>query len=260
MRSTTSRLKLGVLAGVVATAGIAAACTDVNTDPNVVASIAFDPLPSSAIVAGDSLRDTLGIARPVHATAFNVQGAPLTTTPVRYHAADAGVRVDSVLGFVVADTARSTAIRIVAQAAGLQAAPDTLFIVPTPDTAFAVTARDSILYSLRDTTPTLSSPISLTVSHKTGGALTPVRGYLVTYQLAHPADTLLAQIVGSDGVHPSRVDTTNANGVTSHRIRVRQLRLSSATDSAVVLATVRYRGALVPGAPVRFVFKISPHP
>lgn len=257
-----SRLVLATMSALAAIAmGAAAACTDVNTDPNVVASIAFDSIASPSIIAGDSLRDTLGVARPLHASAFNVQGATLPTAPIRYHAADAGVLVDSLLGYVVADTARSTPIRIIAQAAGLQTAPDTIFIVPAPDTVYAVATSDSALYSVRDTTPTLSGPLAVTVAHRAaGGSLVGVRGYLVSYRITYPADTLLAQLVGRDGFHPSRVDTTATDGTSGHRVRVRQTRLTAVNDSVIVLANVLYRGAVVPGAPIRFFVKIAPHP
>ncbi|HEV2643024.1 MAG TPA: hypothetical protein VGT98_09965, partial [Candidatus Elarobacter sp.] len=107
--------------------------------------------------------------------------------------------------------------------------------------------------------PTLSNVLTMTVAHRTtGGSLTPVRGYLVSYRIAYPGDTLLVQLVGRDGVRPSKLDTTAVDGTSGHRVRVRQTRLTAANDSVVVFATVRRLGAVVPGAPIRFLLKVRP--
>lgn len=250
-----------LVAALGASLSIIGACSDVNTDPKVVASISLDSIAAPSIVAGDTLRDSLGFARPVHATAFNLQGAALTGIPVRYRSPDRLVVVDSITGIVTADSVRTSAVRLVAQAGGLQTVPDSLYIVPTPDSIVVVNPRDSLLYSLRDTTPVVSNPLSLSVVHRTTAtALDPVQHYLVSYSILYPADTLLVKLVGDDPARTARVDTTDASGNASRRIRLRPIRIVSPTDSVVVIATVRYRGAPVAGTPVRFVLQVKPHP
>lgn len=257
-RMTSMRILLATALFAAGGAGALTACTDINTDPKSVASIAIDTVPAPFILDGDSLRDTLGVARPLHATAYNPQGAALTGVPVLFRTADRRVHVDSVRGYVTADSVRPTPVRIVAQAGGLQTLPDSLFIVPPPDSIVAVNPADSLLYSLKDSTLDVSSPLSVKVLHR-NGTTTPdiVRGYLVSYAITYPSDTLLAQLVGLDG-RASRVDTTRADGTAGRRVRLRPIRLTAATDSVVVLAMIRVRGVPVTGAPLRFVLQVRP--
>lgn len=244
-----------------AAVGVAIACADISTDPKLVASIALDTIASPSIVANDSLRDTLGVAQPLHATVFNIQGTALASVPLRFGSPDSGIVVDSVLGYVVADTARAKGVRLFAAAGTLQSAADTIYIVPAPDTIVAINPSDSLLYSLTDTTVNISNPLQLQVLHRTSATATlPVRSYLVSYRITYPADTMLAQLVTRDGARRSTVDTTDATGTSARRIRLRTLSLLSANDSIIVVAMVRYHGAPVHGAPVRFVLQVKPHP
>jgi len=237
----------------------AAGCAPIDTDPTHVASIAIDTLPFPAIVAGDSLRDSLGVARPMHATAYNIEGAALPSVAIRFRTPDSGATVDSISGYIVGDTARTTPVRLIAAAGQLQAAPDTVYIVPSPDTVIAVNATDSLLYSLSDTTANVSNPLQLQLLHRVPvSAPIPVRSWFVSYQITYPTDTLLAQLVDRNGSLRSTVDTTASDGTSSRRIRLRPLSLTSINDSVVVIATVRYRGGLVAGAPIRFVLQVKP--
>lgn len=250
-----------VAATVAAAIAGAVACAEINTDPKVVASIAMDTLPYPSIVANDSLRDSLGIARPLRGTVYNIEGTPLASIPIRFRTPDSGATVDSVRGYVVADTARATPVRLIAAAGSLQAAPDTVYIVPAPDTVIAINATDSLLYSIRDTTANLSSPLQLQLLHRVPVSQPlPVRSYLVSYRITYPTDTLLAQLVTRDGARRSTVDTTTADGTSARRIRLRTLSLKSIDDSVIVIATVRYRGVPVAGAPIRFVLQVKPQP
>jgi len=259
---TGRRRGAGVIACLlVAAVAAALACAEINTDPKLVASIAIDTLPYPSIVARDSLRDSLGIARPLHGTVYNIQGTPLASIAIRFRTPDSGATVDSVRGYVIADTARSTGVRLIAGAGILQAAPDTIYIVPAPDTAIAINATDSLLYSLSDTTAKLSNPLQLKLLHLVpGSAPLPVRSYLVSYRIAYPSDTSLARLVTRDGARRSMLDTTAVDGTSARIIRLRTLSLTSAKDSIVVIATVRYRGVPVAGTPLRFVLQVKPKP
>lgn len=254
-RRFTAACGLLVVAAVVG----AAACATIDTDPTHVASIAIDTLPAQAIVAGDSLRDSLGVARPMHATVYNIEGAPLPSAKLRFFTPDSGARVDSVTGYVAGDTARTNPVRLIASSGSLQAAPDTVYIVPSPDTVIAINATDSLLYSLVDTTANVSNPLQLQLLHRVPVSTPiPVRSWFVSYQITYPTDTLLAQLVDRNGILRSTVDTTAVDGTSSRRVRFRPLSLTSVNDSVVVIATVRYRGGLVAGAPIRFVLRVKP--
>src|SRR6185312_3477348 len=189
----------------------AGACAEINTDPKFAAAIAIDTLPFPSVV----------VARPLHGSVFNIEGNALPSIAVRFRTPDAGARVDSVTGYVVADTARSTPVRIIAVSGTLQSAPDTLYIVPLPDTVSTTSTTDSLLYSLTDTTANISNPMTLQVGHRVPVSTPlPVRSYIVSYRIAYPSDTLLAQLVTRDGGRKSTVDTTDATGTSQRRIRL----------------------------------------
>lgn len=242
----------------VACTALALGCADINTDPQSVASMGIDTIPSPAVVTHDSLRDTLGVARPLHATAYNPQGDALTNVPIRFLAADSGAFVDSATGYVIGGNVRSTPVRIIAEAGGLQTMADTVWVVPAPDSIVAQNPSDTLAYSLSDSTLNVSSGFVVKVLHRNGTATPdPVRGWIVSYRIVAPADTLLAQLVGDNG-RGARVDTTASDGTASRRIRVRPIRLGASTDSVIVEAMVRYRGVPISGAPLRFVLQVKP--
>lgn len=247
-----------LVAATAVTIAIVTACSDINTDPHSVASIALDTIPFPAVVAHDTLRDSLGIARPLHATAFNPQGDRLTGVAITYLVADSGAKVGPTTGIVVGDTARATPVRIVAEAGGLQTMPDTIFVVPAPDSVVAVNPADTLTYSLRDSTLNISTALTVKVLHRNGVATaTPVRGWLVSYSIVSPSDTLVAQLVGDNG-RTAHVDTTAADGTAGRRVRIRPGQLAAANDSVIVNAMIRVRGAPITGAPLRFVLQVKP--
>lgn len=249
---------MAAVLGGAAAAG-AAACADVNTNPQSVAALALDSVPALAVVAGDSLRDSLGVARPLRATVFNPRGDPLTGVAVRYRAADPGLTVDSVTGFVVADTARATPVRVVAQVRAIQTPPVPIYVVVAPDTVLATAPRDTTFgYSLRDTA-IFSPAVSVRVV-RAAGLATPraVPGWFVSYALVYPADSTVASLVSDAGAGRSRLDTTGTDGAAARRVRISTPRLATATDTVVVLATVLDRGRRVPGSPVRFRLRLAP--
>jgi hypothetical protein len=79
----------------------------------------------------------------------------------------------------------------------------------------------------------------------------------VGFAVVSPTDTLLARLVNESGA-ASRVDTTDANGIASRRIRLNPAKLTALTDSIIVNASVKYRGANIRGSPVRLVLKVKP--
>lgn len=129
------------------------ACTDIPTSDNAVLAIEIDTLPAPAVVLNDTLRDSTGKASPISARIFNFKGNLITTAAVRFHALDRGVNVDSVTGFLIGDSVRKTPARIVVSVGSLQAI-QSLLVTLRPDTVFGVNARDSLAYSLLDSTKT----------------------------------------------------------------------------------------------------------
>jgi hypothetical protein len=234
----------------------AVSCTDVPTSDNAVLSIAVDSLPSPSVVLGDTLRDSTGTAVAIHATVYNFKGAVVANAPVRFHALDGGLRVDSITGFAIGDSVRSTPSRVAVSIGNLQAI-QTLDVTLRPDTVVAVNARDSLVYSLVDSTKNISPALSVKVRHSLTSADSAVKSYLVSFTVVSPADTLLAILVNDAGL-ASRVDTTDASGVAGRKIKLNPVRLTSLTDSIIVRATVKYLGLQLRGSPVRLVLLLKP--
>lgn len=233
-----------------------AACTDIPSGANAVASIQFDSLPFPSVVLGDTLRDITGKISPVTARAFAYGGRQIADAPFRYFALDRGLTVDSITGRVIGDSVRTTPARVLATVAGLQAVLP-IPVVFRPDTLVISHGRDSLSYSLTDSTLNISPALSLTLRHTLTRSDSLVRSYLVSFAITNQSDTLAAQLVSESGVS-SPMDTTDASGVASRQIRIRPTRLKSVNDSILVSASVRYRGAHVRGSPALLVLKVKP--
>lgn len=243
------------LAGMAALCTLAA-CTDIPSGANAVASIQFDSLPFPSVVLGDTLRDITGRISPLAGRAFSYGGKPIADAPFRYFALDRGLTVDSISGWVTGDSVRTTPARVLATVAGLQAVLP-IPVVFRPDTLVITHGRDSLSYSLTDSTLNVSPALSLTLRHTLNRSDSLVRSYLVSFAITNQPDTLAAQLVSESGVK-SPMDTTDASGVASRQIRIRPTRLKSVTDSILVSASVLYHGAHVRGSPALLVLKVKP--
>ena len=235
---------------------VIAACTDIPTSDSAVLAISVDSLPAPAVVLNDTLRDSTGRAAAIHVTVYNFKGNVILNPPLHFQALDRGVKVDSVTGFVIGDSLRKTPARIAVSAGNVQAIR-TLLVTLRPDTVFALKGRDSLLYSLLDSTKNVSPALSVRVLHSLTSGDSAVSSYVVSFAIVSPTDTLLAKLVNDAGA-ASRVDTTDDSGIASRQIRLTPLRLTALTDSIIVNATVKYRGAQVLGSPVRLVLKVKP--
>ena len=230
---------------------IALACTKIPTDAGAVLSFTVNPLPSPSVVVGDTLRDSLGVVRPITISAFNFQGGTITSPGIHFSAADRGIRVDSVSGIVTGDSVR-TGARIIVSVGSIQA-PVQIAVSLRPDSAAPLNARDSLLYSLTDTTVNVSNAMGLTLLHGKGSDSVVV-GYRVSFRLISPAGTI-AQLVNDNGAAGTTADTTDASGNATRRIKLNVAQLTSASDSVVVLASASYRGVAVRGSPLRLVLR-----
>ncbi len=251
---------LAILTAFFGAIGLAAfGCTDISGGSTSVLSIQFDTLGAPSVVVGDTLRDTTGavIIPVVHA--FNFKGEEIIPAPVYFVSPDSGVTVDSASGIVVGDSLRSTPARIVATVGSLQAI-QRVDLTLRPDLIAAVNARDSLVYSLLDSTLNVTqSPLSVKLTH--GLALDDgvVKSYIVSFAIVSQSNPQLAELVNDAG-KASIVDTTDASGIAGRKIRVHSVFLPSATavDSIVISATAKYRGTVVTGSPVRLVLLLKP--
>ncbi|MDQ6718232.1 MAG: hypothetical protein M3Z17_07785 [Gemmatimonadota bacterium] len=248
-----------IIAACVAAAALALACTDVTGSANSVLSIQFDTLASPSVVIGDSLRDSTGALALPHVRAYNFEGAVVATPRVRYSAANRGVTVDSVTGVIRGDSLRATPVRIIATVGDIQA-QQLLAVTLRPDSMFATAARDTILYSLLDSTLNLSKALTVSLRHGKTGADSAVATYLVSFSIVSASSAAIADLVDDIG-RKSRVDTTDGGGLAGRRIRLHATApafVANASDSIILSATAKYRGAIVKGGPVRLVVVFKP--
>ena len=238
-------------------------CSAVS-DPSAIASLDFTGIPFPAVVTGDSLRDTLGIASPLRATAYDGNGDAVVGAPIIYFSLDTGVVVHA-SGHLVA-TRRDGALRLLASVAGLQSQIRTIQVTRLPDTVSAGTTAVPFEFSIPDGGSNVSPNLALGLrSSDTTGAVSPnVAGWLVRWRVLHdgdtlaPTDTTLFALWDAGGTRHSLRDTTGTDGSSARRLRVYANALPLQPDSVIVVAEVRALGAHVPGSPVRFVVNITP--
>ena len=128
-----------------------------------------------------------------------------------------------------------------------------------PDAIVGQNARDSVAYSLLDTTKNVSPALSVKLSHGTAPNDSAVKSYIVSFTIVSQSDPQLAELV-NDSRTRSAVDTTDPNGIAGRLVRVHPQFLSPdvQVDSVVINASARYRGVLVSGSPVRLVLLLKP--
>jgi hypothetical protein len=254
MSVSSSRALL--LAFFAAVALAAFACTDLSGSSGSILSIRFDTLAAPSVVVGDTLRDSTGAVVIPTVHAFNFKGDEIPEPPVFFLSPDSGVTVDSATGIVVADSLRSTAARIIATVGTLQAV-QLVNVTLSPDLLQAVNARDSLQYSLVDTTKNLSPQLQVKLTHGISPDDSAVKSWIVSFAIVSQSDPRLGELVNDAG-KPSLVDTTDASGVAGRRIRLHPLFLTSTTDSIEVSATAKYLGAQVNGSPVKLLLLLKP--
>ncbi len=253
-----------VAAAFVVAAGIGA-CTDVGTSPDAIVAIAFDTLPYPSVVAGDTMRDSLGHAAPLSAVAYNAAGDVIANPAVRYLALDTGVDI-SAKGYLVATTRTSGTVRVVATAAALQSLQKTVTVTHVPSKlAVSGAAADTLKYALPDASSNVSKVMTVKLTRDSAGTAIGVPGFLVSWyatfrgQTINMSDTTLASLWDdASSRHASIVDTTSTDGSASRVLRIRSNSLPASADSFMVYATARYRGVAVAGSPVKFVIHFRP--
>jgi hypothetical protein len=269
MRAGSRAALAGAILGTAAAVG--SSCTDVSTAPGGVVSIQFDSLPSPSVVRGDTLRDVNGVATPVRAVAFDLDGDSIAGAPARYvyvpndtvPEAREWIKVDSISGVVVAtpDAPPNAQGRIAASVGSLPAEPFRITVVSRPDTARPPTAfapaapLDTLPYVAGDSSVTDRDVFNVKVVDSVGA---PVQAYWVTYSVEYAALTVADSVrLSSDGTRPStRVTTAPTTGIAGRRLRVFAKAGATGADTVVVNARVTYHGVEIPGSPVRLYVQL----
>ncbi len=239
------------------------ACSDLTSVPGGAQSLAIDSLPFPAVVVGDTLRDTLGVAAPISAKVYNGANVIIPGAPVRFLSLDTGVVIDSVTG-VLRGLNRRTGVRILASVAGLQTSPKLLGVANRPDTA---SNPDSVHRLVYVTVPRTDAANSYALHVKVGSLpLVPgttsadsvVEGWLVRFAVTRaPVNAVDSTQLGG-GIINTPWAVTDATGLASKVLRVVPTLGSRIRDTALVQATVTYRGVNVKGSPFTIVIPLAP--
>ncbi|MBI2797133.1 MAG: hypothetical protein HYX65_10555 [Gemmatimonadetes bacterium] len=252
-------LLTGVVAGLV---GGALACGDIAGTPGGVLSLRFDSLPASAVVVGDTLRDSLGAVAPLRATAFDGAGRVVAAAAVRFVALDTGIAVDSLTGQVTASVRRATPARVVAGVGSIQTSPKLLSVSNRPDTLSKSGTNPTITYvTVPRTDPANSVSLGVRV-----GSLPAVAGtsadsttekWAVRYVLVRAA-TVAADTTRLEGGIVNTPWSVSAAGSAAKTLRVVPRLGTRLKDTVIVDAVVTWKGVAVRGSPVRFIVPLTP--
>lgn len=238
-----------------------AACNDLGGSGEL-AVVEFDSIPYPAVLAGDSMRDSLGVVRPLRALAFNGGGQVIDGADFTFFTTDTGAVIDA--NDILRVTRRDGSVRLVAAIDGLQSAARTVRVTRRPDTTFVSgDTVDTLVYSVPDVAANFAEFKLALRSRDTVGVSPNVVGWLVRWRVVHNGDTLgltdtLLVALQSTTGRRGQVDTTATDGTSTRRLRVFANRLTALTDSFDLVADVRLHGSPVPGSPLRYRLYIRP--
>lgn len=241
---------------------VAAACSDLTSVPGGPQSLAIDSLPFPAVVVGDTLRDTLGVASPVTAKVYDGHNALITGAPVRFVALDTGAMIDSVTGRLIGVTVR-TGIRLVASVSGLQTAPRTIGVTNRPDTASNPdTVRRLVYVTVPRTDPANVYAMRVKVASRPAlpGLSTDslVQGWMVRFTVLRAPVGAVDTTTLTGGLANSPWAVTDGSGFATKSLRVVPTLGSRVKDTAIVRATITWRGTNVRGSPLQLIIPLAP--
>ena len=263
-----------MLATICVLAGVAAACTNLPSDPNTPFAISFAHAPGPSVVLGDVLRDSAGVPAKLKAVAYNLRGDTIRDATITYFLVERDSQPATLAdGQITAlsDTAYiGDTLRVVAVAGGVQSTPVRIIVTVRPDSIVRVGTVDTVRFILPvlDTLP-LSAALQVRLLHRPVGEPardTVVPAYEVRFRFdstsSHsPLDTSYVMI-SDEQRRFSPLDTTDVTGVAARQVRVRRSKYpypydaippgKSAVDTVYVSAMASYKGSPVGGSPVRF--------
>jgi hypothetical protein len=237
-------------------AGVAWGCTEVSTDPAVIAAIGADSLPSTAIVVGDTLRGPTLAPAPVRVRAFSgagdsIAGAEITAILLDT-ASDRALTITP--GRLVIGRRAIAAGRFVFRAGDVQTGVLQVEVIDSvPVLARADAIADSLFYDAADTT----FRIGELRARLTRGASTQAAGgfRVAMTTLRVPAQLDSIAFYGANGRRTDGV-TSGTDGLVRVRVRAFARPDARGDDSVVVQARLLARGRDVPGSPLRLVMRV----
>jgi len=220
-------------------------CREIPAPADGVQSISALTLPSPGLVAGDTMRDSLGLATALNLIAYNVGGLPLDPQPVpTFVVIDTGAHLAGGR-YLVGDTPGTT-VRVVGTVSSLQTNPVPFLVTLLPDT---LQAADSILHHVSYVLPDTAAltTLNLSVLHR-GTTDSGVGAVIVRYAIdkAPPSTNGTPTVVLLNGNVASSRDTSESNGRASRSARLRLLALTLfVSDTVLISATSSHRGASI---------------
>ncbi len=255
------------LAAFAAAVGLVAfACRPIPAPSDGVLSLSEVKLPSPGVVAGDTMRDSTGQAAPVRVVAYGTGGQSDTITNITptFISFDPGAHVTSD-GYVIGDSVRDTPVRIIGSVGPLQTSPANIYVTPLPDSLADTTASptDTVRFT-PDSTAAADYSVELVGQVLATGVIptAPVQAVIVRYTLLYAPPGANGGVTGvlvDPSGRPSSVDTSDASGFVSRRIRVRPAAAPLPADSFVVRMSAEYAGVSLHGSPWRIVVPIRGH-
>jgi hypothetical protein len=222
-------------AGVLAAGVLVVACFELSGPPSGLSAISPIEVAWPSVVLNDQLRDSLGVVAPLTVEAFDSEGELIEDPEVQFIVLDRGLHVEPG-AVVIGDSIRTSPVRVLAQVrvgndvlqtpvANVDVVPRPDSIAPAQDTVFAVKN-----FPVTDLDPVTSETLTVRVLSRnpTGGAPTPVRSWIVRYEIIEepqrPDDQHTALFSGSVSGRVVR-DTTDENGLANGRTIALQRRL-----------------------------------
>lgn len=239
-----------------------AACLELSAPTDDIESLSTVLAPYPAVIVGDTLRDSLGVARRLGVVAFTGRGDTVAAPGgLQFFVADTGTGARIEDGYLIAGT-RLGPVRVVAQVPGLQTPGLTITVTPAPT---QVRAEPATLGNPATLTPktyafepaVTSAQLAVRVQGLSAGALTNVDGWIVDYVITRQprsadASRLAAVLERALRTDSLRTADTTVAGLAGRAVVLTPPLLVNEVDTVVVEAHVRYRGAHVPGSPIVF--------
>jgi hypothetical protein len=248
---------------VAAAAFWAVSCREIPAPGNGVQSISALILGSPGLVAGDTLRDSLGLVVPLNVIAYGIDNQPLDPQP-----APAFVVLDT--GAILADgrylvgVTPGTTVRVVGEVGSLQTIPTIVKVTLSPE---ALVATDSTMHHVRySTLDSISQELNTRVLHYSSSDTSGVEAVIVHYRIVAmpPAAGSIPPAALVNGNIPSDRDTTLNTGRSARTLRLRPAQIGKnplVEDTVIVDADASYRGASIGTIQFLLIFtKVAPAP
>jgi hypothetical protein len=237
--------------------------------PKGPASISILQLPSPSVIRGDTMRDSLGVARPITIIAYDGNGEPISGTTSQLFVTDTTRAAHlTETGFLVGDQIGN--VRLLGQIEGLQTPGVSVPITYLPAKIGAGAAPDTLRPNVTgDSATSLASSVVRTTvlsAQDSASQGVIVRFSIIRQPTASPTATGPVAYLASESNVLAARDTTDASGTASIRLVVNSRKLeadvalSGRLDSAVVQAESSHNGKALAGSPVRIVVPIKTRP